>query len=132
MPTSIKSSLITFCVVVMLGISSTVSAVGLGFAKHSAERYFTDSDWDLLQKTGQHMLFNVPDHELVDWKNEETGHSGTMWAEAFGSYKGQPCRRVYLVNRANKRADAGDVVMCEIAKKGWKIVSESQLDGVGE
>jgi len=130
MSVSIKSTLATLCVLLALGVSSTVGAVGLGFAKHSAERYFTDSDWTLLQKTGQKLIKETPDHILVDWKNEETGNSGTMWAEAFGTYGGKPCRRAYLVNRAKKRADSSDMVLCEIDKETWKIVSESQLDGM--
>jgi len=132
MSKKIKSGLLSGAIVLMLCLSSSAGAVGLMFAKHSAERYFTDDDWALLQETGQRLLREVPDHQLVDWKNDKTGHSGTMWAEAFGSYEGKPCRRAYLVNRANKRADSSDIVMCEINEDTWKIVSESQLDGIEE
>ncbi|MCU7960464.1 MAG: hypothetical protein KZQ58_10810 [gamma proteobacterium symbiont of Bathyaustriella thionipta] len=128
----IKSGLLAATVALLLCLSSTAGAVGLLFAKHSAERYFTDDDWALLQETAQQLLREVPDHELVDWKNDKTGHSGTMWAEAFGTYEGKPCRRAYLVNRANRRADSSDVVTCEIKAGSWKIVSESQLDGMDE
>jgi surface antigen len=95
-------------------------AANLGFLKGAAVEQFNDADWKMLDHAVDDALNNQPDGKGVTWKNEETGHWGTVTPLTTMQKHGLKCRKVRFENTAGKRTGQATFTYCD--KDGvWKL-----------
>jgi hypothetical protein len=114
-----------------LVLSATLAAIAIPasaffteFLDRSPMAYFTDKDREMLNAASRDAL-NGADGVTTDWKNSETGHSGSV--TPLNSYErdGRPCRAVKYHNEAEGYASDGIFEMCKAGDEGpmggWKF-----------
>ena len=62
---------------------------------------FNDDDIDMMMETFQHAMENNDDGALTEWRNEKTGHYGTVTPLDTFQQDGRTCRRVKIANYAD-------------------------------
>jgi surface antigen len=105
-----------------LAVPTPSYAQGYAFLKYAPERYFQDSDWQLMQEAVQEALDTRADGESVQWANQATGCSGTVTAlKAVPSESGKDCRSARIANRAPKATSESEHRFCRDEGGDWKV-----------
>jgi surface antigen len=93
---------------------------------------FTDSDWAILKTEARRVLEDEPDGKRVDWRNPETGNSGSIRAVASLSFNRQPCRKVAFRQVTAKGTKGQGVYhLCRQNDATWKFVDEATIRAAG-
>jgi len=80
---------------------------------------FNDDDIDLFAQAGQKALAEAPDGGSESWKNESTGHHGTITVLSSLEIDGMPCRRVEIENQSRSYFNRSQTVWCQHADGDW-------------
>jgi hypothetical protein len=98
-------------------------ANNLTFLKQSPIAAFTGEDYDLMTRNVDAVLTNAKMPAKSEWRNPQTGNSGT--AEAlleFSGPKGERCKRLRVVNKAGSRDSRATYTLCR-NETGWHLAS---------
>jgi surface antigen len=107
------------------------SAAGLGFLENSALVALTDEDRKLQLVAALNALGSAEEHKQVDWKNPQSGASGTV--EARGRYTaddGLHCRRLSLLTQAKGIESRFVFPACQDSNGQWFIASGKKINGM--
>ena len=107
--------------ILALVLSTQALASNMLWMHESPARYFTESDWALLDQTLQQTLKTPEDGVTATWKNPETGHHGTITPLEAVTVDGQACHRTRFTNETPKASGRLDVTLCPAEKGGWVI-----------
>lgn len=69
---------ILLAVLLLALVSSAQAALNLKWLEFSPAKHFTQADWDLLRGAARSALNDKANGESVEWRNQETGHYGTL------------------------------------------------------
>ena len=101
-----------------------VQGLDLSFLGPAPLRYFNDADLKLMSDAADQALETAKDEEPVDWRNEQTGNSGTITPVRSFNWQENDCRRLEVVNlsagAAGGRSDA-EYDFCKV-EGAWKIL----------
>lgn len=90
------------------------------FLNNSAERFFTQEDWDLAVDAAKEAI-KAPEHKVVEWRNPKTNNHGDMSARSIGTLEGRPCRALSMVSWARGRTNSSSYILCEQEDGTWRI-----------
>ncbi len=114
--------LITYLPLLLLfGLTST-HALNLKWLEFSPVKYFTEKDWELLRQAARTALEDKADGESVKWRNEESGHYGSMTPISRLQVDGRPCRDLVIRNFAGGVNGGGTYRICRMEDGDWKIL----------
>ncbi len=102
-------------------ISTNSYAVNMQYLKYSPVASFTTEDFNMLQTTGKKALEENKDGQLSEWKNPETGHSGSITPLNSKTIDGMHCRKVRFLNRTENISGQAIYTFCRVDNK-WKIL----------
>lgn len=95
------------------------------FLNQAPIRFMNDADIAAMQRTVQEVLEEAKDGETRTWENPDSGNSGSVTAVESFARDDLPCRRIELVNHA-ERATAGEarsvMDLCRV-EGTWKLLS---------
>ena len=101
----------------------TAYASNMRFLEFSPSAFFTEDDWAMLRSTATDLLDNHPDGKMVSWKNDKTGHNGTLTVLDTYADFGTTCRRMKVFNEASQVSATRVVNMCRNKEGVWKILN---------
>ena len=110
--------------ILILGFSSA-HALNFKWLEFSPVKYFTEKDWELLREAARTALNEKEDGESVKWRNDETGHYGSMTPVAHAEVDGKPCRDLLIRNYAGGVNGGGTYRLCRMEDGDWKILGGS-------
>ncbi len=100
---------------------SNVQAVNLQYLKYSPVSEFTETDFELLQSTGLTALNEYKDGQTTEWKNEQSGHYGSITLLESSEIKGNYCRKTRIKNYTQQKNGQAVFTFCKI-NGHWKIL----------
>jgi len=106
-----------FC---MVGQVHDAMAANLRFLKDSVVARFDDVDWQMLQNAVTDALEQSADGASVTWRNDKSGHWGTVTPLNTLQQQGLKCRLVRFVNHTKDQTGSGTAKYCD-TKTGWKV-----------
>ena len=97
------------------------AASQLGFLRESPITRFDDRDFELLQAAALEALNSRERQATRSWRNELTGHYGTV--TVLGSFKhdGRTCRRLQVQNRAGRLEGEARYSVCRSDTGEWRV-----------
>jgi surface antigen len=107
------------------------SAAGLGFLSDSAFVAMTDEDRKLQLVAALNALSSSEPQKQVEWKNPQSGASGTV--EARGHYTaddGLHCRKLSLLTQAKGVENRFVFPVCKDSNGQWFIASGKKINGM--
>ncbi|WP_423824044.1 RT0821/Lpp0805 family surface protein [Salinisphaera sp. SPP-AMP-43] len=105
-----------------MGLSSfhQAQAFNFRFLDSSAVARFTDEDWQVLRDATRQALNHGSDGDTITWRNDKTGHWGTITPSPASDRAGATCRRTRFVANAAQRTSDTTVTFCRIDGQ-WKV-----------
>jgi surface antigen len=99
--------------------------------KNTPAERFDDEDLRLFLDACRKALNDAPENQPVTWENPKTKAGGELTVLKSFQWKGNPCKRVRVVNQAGGRKN--DVVLnaCKVDDR-WRFVTQSQLNSKGK
>lgn len=98
-----------------------VFAVNMQFLKYSPVSDFSETDFELLQKTGVSAINNNDNGQASTWQNPETGHYGSIKPLDRKTIDNMPCRTVVIENHTKQRSGQSKFTFCKVDNK-WKVL----------
>ncbi len=114
--------LIRYLPLLMLFGFSSAHALNLKWLEFSPVKYFTEEDWQLLRQAARTALEDKEDGESVKWRNEESGHYGSMTPISHLQVDGRLCRDLVIRNFAGGVNGGGTYRICRMEDGDWKIL----------
>ena len=107
----------------LLASPLATDASNLRFLEFSPSAFFDEEDWALLRGAAKKLLDDAPDGDSTSWKNDKTGHNGTL--QVLDTYEdfGTTCRRMKVYNDAIQVSATRVVNMCRNKQGEWKILN---------
>lgn len=105
----------------LLILASNSYAVNMQYLRYSPVSEFTDTDFEILQTTGIKALDNNENGQVSEWKNPETGHSGSITTHNSSSIDGMACRKTTIKNQTKTRSGQATFTFCKV-KEQWKLL----------
>jgi surface antigen len=108
-------------------------ANNLGFLKNTASALLTDEDRELQRAAIMAVLEDANAKSAKDWKNPQTGHSGSI--QSLGNYRsddGLPCRKLKISNHADGLQNEATYPVCKTAEGEWIAASGKKLAKASE
>lgn len=102
-------------------LSVNAYAVNMQYLKYSPVAAFTSEDFAMLQTTGKKALEENKDGQLSEWKNPQTGHSGSITPLNSKTIDGMHCRKVRFLNRTANISGQAIYTFCQVDEQ-WKIL----------
>lgn len=105
-------------------LPTLVQGLDLGFLDQAPIRFFNAADMDMMEAAADEVLDSAADGEGRDWRNDQSGNSGSVKAIRSFTKDGNDCRRVEVVNnaaKATKGSNRSQLDLCKI-ESTWKIV----------
>lgn len=96
-------------------------AFNFRFLKNSAVARFTDADWQMLREATRQALDHGSDGDTVTWRNEQSGHWGSVTPYPASDRQGVSCRQARFVTHAAQRTGDTSVMFCQRDGQ-WKVV----------
>lgn len=112
-------------IAMLLAGSGAVALAGPGIAviKDTVFERFTKEDLALMKGTVRKALTSGEDGQPLTWTNEKSGSSGSVTPVDRVELKGQPCRRLDIVNEHRGITPAkGIYKFCRTSAQTWKLV----------
>jgi surface antigen len=97
-----------------------VLAINLNFMEDSVIAQFDDKDWEMLQSAVLKALNERDDGSTVSWKNDKSGHWGSVTPLDTTAQAGTKCRRVRFENHTAHETGGSTFRYCH-TDAGWKI-----------
>jgi surface antigen len=92
-----------------------------GWLKNSPAEHFNDQDWSLLRQTVQETLNGRSAGESKSWKNDSTGHYGTVTVQrAYKSAEGGACKSLQLTSYAEGKEGKARYDYCQDSGGKWR------------
>ena len=110
-------------VVASIALPATVHAANMRFLEFSPSAFFTEKDWELLRGAAKELLDNHDDGGSVSWKNEQTGHNGSLTVLDTYADFGTTCRRMKVFSDAIEVSATRLVNMCKNKEGLWRILN---------
>ena len=108
--------------VLVFGMHSAF-ANNLSFLKQAPVAAFTDQDYALMMENVELVLADATTPVKRDWKNSQTGHSGTAETlVVFNGPKGESCKRLRVTSKAGSRDGKAMYTLCK-GDAGWQLAS---------
>lgn len=98
-------------------------ASNMRFLEFSPSAYFTEEDWAMARAAAAKLLDDGKDGDSTSWKNDKTGHNGTLKVLSTFADFGTTCRRMEVFNDAIEVKATRIVNMCRNKKGEWKILN---------
>lgn len=111
----------TLLILVFGLLSMNTYAVNMQYLKYSPVASFTSEDFTMLQTTGKKALEENKDGQLSEWKNSDSGHSGSITPLNTKTIDGMHCRKVRFLNRTENISGQAVYTFCQVDNK-WKIL----------
>lgn len=96
-------------------------AINLKWAENAPVRFFSDEDWALATAATNDALANPEDGKAVDWRNPDTGNSGSATAMSTMQRDNKTCRELALENQAKGKTSQSTFLYCLQPDGEWKI-----------
>lgn len=103
-------------------VTSAQAALNLKWLEFSPAKHFTKTDWDLLRGAARTALSERDNGETVEWRNQETGHYGTLTPISSLEVDGRPCRDLVIRNFAEGLQGGGTYRLCRMQGGEWKLL----------
>ena len=113
---------ILLAVLLLALVSSAQAALNLKWLEFSPAKHFTQADWDLLRGAARSALNDKANGESVEWRNQETGHYGTLTPISRLEVDGRPCRDLVIRNFAGGLQGGGTYRLCQMEGDEWKLL----------
>ena len=107
-------------VLLLVGISNS-HAANMQFLKYSPVASFSSEDFEMLQTTADKALQDNEDGQISEWKNPETGSSGSITPLNTSTIDGMHCRKTKIVNHSKHQSGHSTFTFCKVDKQ-WKIL----------
>ena len=118
-----KSGLLTFATIALLGCIAPGIAANTSFMSDSALAEFRDSDVTMLIAAIDEALA-LPEGETKAWENAATGARGSITAGATRMIGGAECRALTVQNQAHGRTGNGEWIYCRGSDGRWEPFSK--------
>jgi surface antigen len=106
----------------------SVQALHLKWLEFSPVKYFTEKDWELLRHAARTALNDKANGESVKWRNEQSGHSGSLTPISRLEVDGMPCRDLMIRNFAGGVNGGGTYRLCRMQDGDWKLLGGKLQD----
>jgi surface antigen len=106
----------------LLVLAAPLLANPFHFLNQSPARHFDDRDNALMAGAVDAALADPAAGVTHEWRNEQSGSSGSATAGPVKPHDGRDCRALRLVNRARGQEASSTYDMCRIDGT-WKVVS---------
>lgn len=80
---------------------------------------FNDDDVEMFMQAGQKALAEEPDGGSQSWKNEATGHYGSIKVLSSLEIDGMPCREVEIENQSRSYFNRTQTTWCQHEDDRW-------------
>jgi hypothetical protein len=112
-----------FVSIVTMFAASNALASNLTFLNDTPLAAFTDEDYAIMRQNAETVLSDAKTPAKREWKNPKTKSSGTAETlAAFAGPKGEPCKRIQIVNHAAGRDSKASYTLCTMDAEGWRLV----------
>ncbi len=112
-----------------ISLAVSVSAIGVAtagnwsFLSNTPMAKFTKEDLGLMVQTAEAVVTDAKTPAIRRWKNAATGNSGELKTLlAFTGPRGEPCKRLHIVNRAGKQEGKATYTVCDMPPDSWRLV----------
>ena len=113
----------SFAVILVMGLCvSAAQAMSFKWLEFSPVKYFTEKDWALLRGAAATALNDKPDGESVTWRNDTSGHYGSLTPISSVEMDGRPCRDLVIRNFAGGVNGGGTYRICRMEDGDWKLL----------
>ncbi|MGD8909403.1 MAG: RT0821/Lpp0805 family surface protein [Chromatiales bacterium] len=106
----------------------SVQALNLKWLEFSPVKYFTEKDWELLRHAARTALNDRANGESVKWRNEQSGHYGSLTPISRLEVDGRPCRDLVIRNFAGGVSGGGTYRICRMEDGDWKLLGGKLQD----
>ena len=118
-----KSSLCALAAATLL-VTSQAQAFNLLFLKDSPVADFDSVDTGLMVETFYHAMNDTEDGTVSEWKNEDSGHYGSIIPSATSIDGDRTCRDVKIENHARNNSAVSNLRFCKTQGERWAVVKE--------
>jgi surface antigen len=115
-----KRLLLLLAVSAFGGLSQDVWSINLNFLEDSVVAQFDNKDWEMLQSTVLKALDERDNGSTVSWKNDKSGHWGSVTPLDTTVQAGTKCRRVRFENHTAYETGGGTFKYCHTDDK-WRV-----------
>lgn len=114
---------ITLSLLLLLGAPvASQAALNLKWLELSPAKHFNKTDWDLLRSAAGTALNEKANGESVEWRNQESGHYGSLTPISRVEVDGRPCRDLVIRNFAEGLQGGGTYRLCRMQDDEWKLL----------
>ncbi len=99
-----------------------LQAMNFKWLEFSPVKYFDAKDWELLRASAGTALNEKEDGEIVVWRNEASGHHGSMKPVSRLQVEGRECRDLEIRNFAGGVNGGGTYRLCRMEDGDWKLL----------
>ena len=97
----------------LLLAANPATAAGLGFLAKGPMTKFNDADMKFFDEAMAEAFAAKKPGVPFEWKNEQTGASGSITPRRIFTRKGQPCSELQIVNRHKALEEKGVYRFCQ-------------------
>ncbi len=113
-------SLAAVLVLLYLTSATATAAVGwFGTLSRGPMTQFNDDDVTMFMEAGDRALNSAPDGGSESWKNEATGHYGTITAVSTNEIDGKHCRLMQIENQSRSYFNRSTLAFCRQDDGSW-------------
>ncbi len=100
----------------------SLQALNLKWLEFSPVKYFDAKDWELLRASANTALNEKADGESIRWRNEGSGHYGSLTPISRLQVEGRECRDLVIRNFAGGMSGGGTYRLCRMEDGDWKLL----------
>ncbi len=105
----------------LLLVISGLSAQNISFLQRTPIAYMNDADQDMLRPAFADALNEQPDGAVVEWRNPDTEHGGTITVVDTHEDFDTTCRTVRVFAKAGGREGSGVYRLCKDQDDRWRF-----------
>lgn len=113
----------SFAAALLAGLAGPAGAIGpQAGLKDTPAAKFNEADYALMKARVDQALKAEKEGEVLEWKNEKTGASGTVVPMNNLTWNGLECRRLRIANAYGELKAQGVYKFCQKPPGKWKLV----------
>ncbi|MGB5733934.1 MAG: RT0821/Lpp0805 family surface protein [Thiohalocapsa sp.] len=105
----------------LFGLSGSAMGAVYGFLDQAPMRYFSAEDMAMMSAAMDTVLAAPDDNQGQTWRNDKTGHHGSVVSLRTFEQQGMRCRRLRIDNHAEGNDERSTADLCQVDGV-WKVL----------